>query len=266
MFPRYGRKNRRYKVRLTSKKMSYGQKVKWQVILSALFLVVGIGMSFFSFPIKTTVREYLYGTYTFSQWKETISPPAKRAGKFSKKAVSLYMSMFKSDGKKTKRTVSHTPSAKADSLSKEDTLKKKTSAEATQAEEKPKENWIWPHSGEISSPFGERIHPISGQKSFHGGIDIAAPWGDDVKAVHSGIVERTGYDDSNGNYVVLSHGDEITSVYIHLSEVCVKPGESVPSEGLVGKVGSTGLATGPHIHFEIKEKGQSVNPNKYIIG
>lgn len=265
MFPRYGRKNRRYKVRLQQKKISYGQKVKWQIILSALLLVVGISASFFKFSAKVKVRDYLYSTYTFSQWKDALSPVATYAGKFSKKAITLYMGMFTGDDKKNKMVVSRTPSAKADSFKKEDTSKKKAPVQATQAEEKPKENWVWPHLGEISSPFGERIHPISGQKNFHGGVDIAAPWGDDVKAVHSGTVERTGYDDSNGNYVVLSHGDEITSVYIHLSEISVNPGDSVPPGGIVGKVGSTGLATGPHVHFEIKEKGQSVNPNNYIV-
>ena len=103
MFPRYGRKNRRYKVRLQQKKISYGQKVKWQIILSALLLLVGIGMSFFKFSMKKAVREYLYSTYTFSQWKDTLTPPAKSAGEFSKKVASLYMGMFTGENKKEKR-------------------------------------------------------------------------------------------------------------------------------------------------------------------
>ena len=266
MFPRYGRKNKKYKVKLPPERMSFEQKVKWQVIISSVLIGLCIGMSFLKNTPKKTVNPYLYNTYSSAQCKKALSPVVKGVSNFSGKAVSLYLDLFLPDSKNESRIVADTPKVKADDIKKEKKTEVRKS-ESKQPEEFPEayEEWKWPHQGNISSPYGQRVHPISGQESFHGGIDIAASYGEDVVAVHSGKVEKTGYDDSNGNYVILSHGNDITSVYIHLSEITVNEGEPIASGGIVGKVGATGLATGPHLHFEIKEKGKSVDPAKYIL-
>jgi len=268
---RYRKKNRRYKVKIKSTKMPWDKKIKIQAVVSALLLVILIGMSFFnSFP-RRKIANYLYSTYTLSRWKEVFLPVMESAGKLSKKSVDAYLGLF--GEKKMQNPVSDTPAVKAD----RDRNKKKTPENVTAAAENtpkataddeteplPEEEWRMPHSGSITSPYGERIHPVTGKKTVHSGVDIAANTGDPVFAVHSGTVERTGYDESNGNYVVLSHGGGITSVYIHLSSVSVKTGEIIKPNGKIGEAGSTGISTGPHLHFEIKENGVSRDPGKYI--
>jgi murein DD-endopeptidase MepM/ murein hydrolase activator NlpD len=114
--------------------------------------------------------------------------------------------------------------------------------------------------GQISSSYGTRADPFTGYQRFHNGVDIAAAVGTDVVAAQDGSVTETGNDESLGNYVVLSHANGYRTVYGHLSVVSVKSGEKV-SKGLpIGKVGLTGKTTGPHLHFEIRENGDSKDP------
>lgn len=114
--------------------------------------------------------------------------------------------------------------------------------------------------GTLSSFYGTRTDPFSGYQRFHNGVDIAAAVGTDVVAAQDGSVMETGTDDSLGSYVVLLHANGYRTVYGHLSAVSVKTGERV-SKGLpIGKVGLTGRTTGPHLHFEIRENGGSLDP------
>jgi murein DD-endopeptidase MepM/ murein hydrolase activator NlpD len=114
--------------------------------------------------------------------------------------------------------------------------------------------------GTISSPFGSRSDPFSGYLSFHNGVDIAAAVGSEVVAAQDGTVAETGADETLGNYVVLSHANGYRTVYGHLSALTVKTGENVAKGMTIGKVGLTGRTTGPHLHFEIREKGDSRDP------
>jgi murein DD-endopeptidase MepM/ murein hydrolase activator NlpD len=106
----------------------------------------------------------------------------------------------------------------------------------------------------ISSSFGYRTHPISGQTRFHQGTDIAAAEGTPVLAAYSGKVEVSGWFGGLGLAVVISHGDRHETRYGHMSEVLVKPGQYVKQGSVIGLVGSTGFSTGPHLHFELWEK------------
>lgn len=106
----------------------------------------------------------------------------------------------------------------------------------------------------ISSLFGTRVHPVTGQVRFHQGTDLAAPEGTPVVAAFSGRVEIAGWLGGYGLIVVISHGDSHETRYAHLSEVLVKNGQEVKQGTVIGLVGSTGLATGPHLHFEIWQK------------
>ncbi|HCZ07383.1 MAG: hypothetical protein PWP37_39 [Thermotogota bacterium] len=117
----------------------------------------------------------------------------------------------------------------------------------------------WPLYGTISSGFGMRIHPITGKKSFHTGLDIAANEGSPVLASIDGIVVYAGYNGGYGYMVEISSG-RYTTVYGHLSRICVYPGQFVKRGSLIGRVGSTGLSTGPHLHFEVKVSGQLRDP------
>jgi murein DD-endopeptidase MepM/ murein hydrolase activator NlpD len=121
----------------------------------------------------------------------------------------------------------------------------------------------------ISSFFGSRVHPVTGQVRFHQGTDLAAPEGTPVIAAFSGRVEIAGWLGGYGLIVVISHGDTHETRYAHLSEVLVKPGQEVKQGNVIGLVGSTGMATGPHLHFEIWQKMKeglvAIDPTPQLI-
>jgi len=124
--------------------------------------------------------------------------------------------------------------------------------------------FVWPVSGTVTSPFGTRRHPVFGDMRFHGGIDIGASHGTTVVAADSGSVIISSYNSSYGNYVVLCHGNGITTLYAHLSTRSVSVGDSVSRGQQIGRVGSTGVSTGPHLHFEVSVNGSRVNPRLYL--
>ena len=119
---------------------------------------------------------------------------------------------------------------------------------------------VMPVQGKVTSSFGYRIHPITGARSFHTGIDLAAPEGTPIAAAYGGTVEETGSTSGRGNYVLLSHGDNLQTLYCHLSEIGVQEGNAVDAGGTIGLVGSTGMSTGPHLHFELRVDGVRCNP------
>lgn len=131
-------------------------------------------------------------------------------------------------------------------------------------EVKKQESFIKPTSGRISSPFGYRTHPVTRSYTLHSGIDIAASSGTTVVASRNGKVVSAGYSGSYGNLIVISHGNGIETAYAHLRSINVRVGDSVSQGQLIGKVGSTGRSTGPHLHFEVRINGTAVNPSKYI--
>ncbi len=120
--------------------------------------------------------------------------------------------------------------------------------------------------GKITSFYGNRPHPFTGKLSFHNGIDIAAPVGTDVFASASGVVSNTGYDPVLGNFIFIEHSGGFYSIYGHLSKTLVLLNSSIRTGNVIGKVGNTGYSTGPHLHFEIRKKGESQDPLKYIRG
>jgi murein DD-endopeptidase MepM/ murein hydrolase activator NlpD len=117
-----------------------------------------------------------------------------------------------------------------------------------------------PVSGNITSWFGLRRHPILGYVRLHAGIDFAAPMGSPVYAVSDGVVTYAGWHGGHGNYVRLEHGGGIDTGYGHMSRIAVAPGSHVSRGQVIGYVGSTGLSTGPHLHYELYRGGQPVNP------
>lgn len=123
--------------------------------------------------------------------------------------------------------------------------------------------WPVPGHSRISSPFGYRIHPILGYRKFHSGVDIPAPAGTPVVAAKDGTVITATFMNSYGNVVMIDHGDTVT-VYAHNSSLKVRPGQKVSRGQVVSLCGSTGLSTGPHVHFEVRVGGKVVNPLGYI--
>lgn len=123
---------------------------------------------------------------------------------------------------------------------------------------------IWPASGRISSYFGGRPDPFSGRKKSHEGIDIAASYGQNIKASADGVVTYSGYYSGYGYTIVIDHGHELSTLYGHCSKLLAKKGQQVKQGEAVAKVGSSGRSTGSHLHFEVRVNGEQVDPLKYL--
>lgn len=121
-------------------------------------------------------------------------------------------------------------------------------------------SFAWPARGSISSPYGPRIHPIQHVSSFHAGIDLAIAEGTRVHAAAPGRVVTAGWEGGYGLLVVLDHGDGYTTHYGHLSQLLVEGGQFVEVGQVIALSGSTGLSTGPHLHFEVRYNGVAVDP------
>jgi murein DD-endopeptidase MepM/ murein hydrolase activator NlpD len=124
----------------------------------------------------------------------------------------------------------------------------------------------WPVAGRVSSPYGYREHPKTGERDFHSGMDIASNPGTPVKATADGIVSFAGWSGGSGNLVALEHGRGFSTYYAHNRLVAVKAGQKVKRGDILSYVGSTGNSTGPHLHYEIWKEGRSLNPVTYIEG
>lgn len=113
----------------------------------------------------------------------------------------------------------------------------------------------------LSSPFGWRDSPFStGKRTFHGGVDMATSMGTPIYAALDGVVSSTGYNETYGNYVIITHHSGYKTLYGHMSRITCKKGNFVYTTTKIGEVGSTGMSTGPHLHFTVYKNGKSVNP------
>jgi len=119
--------------------------------------------------------------------------------------------------------------------------------------------------GLISSAFGMRSDPFTGQRTFHWGIDIVAAWGNQVVAPADGFVLTIKNDKFYGNSITLSHGFGVTTLYGHLSKIGVREGQKVKRGDVIGNVGNTGKALGPHLHYEVHLNDKPVNPYYYLL-
>ena len=123
--------------------------------------------------------------------------------------------------------------------------------------------WPVPATQRISSYYGYRIHPIYKTRKFHSGIDISAAYGNDIVAAAAGTVTMSTYNGGYGKCIVINHGSGISTLYGHNSTLLVSNGDKVSKGQLIAKAGSTGLSTGPHLHYEIRVNGATVDPLSY---
>ncbi|WP_342362964.1 M23 family metallopeptidase [Terrarubrum flagellatum] len=121
------------------------------------------------------------------------------------------------------------------------------------------------HETRFASPFGYRVHPIYHTQKLHAGMDLAAPMGTPIVAAGAGVVLSAGWAGGYGNMVQIDHGNGVITRYGHMSEIDVTQGQPLQVGGLVGKVGSTGASTGPHLHFETRLRGTPYNPACFLI-
>lgn len=122
----------------------------------------------------------------------------------------------------------------------------------------------YPSDAPTSSPFGWRMHPVLGYRRFHAGLDFGASYGSTIRAADSGTVIFAGWYGGYGRAVIIDHGNGITTLYGHSSELYVADGQAVERGQAIAAVGSTGLSTGPHLHFEVRRNGTPVNPGDYL--
>ncbi|MEW5932664.1 MAG: M23 family metallopeptidase [Bacillota bacterium] len=121
-----------------------------------------------------------------------------------------------------------------------------------------------PVGGVVTSGYGPRVHPVAGVPEFHAGVDVAAPEGAPVRVAERGLVVVAGRVGDYGNVVVVDHGGGVATVYAHLSRCLAVPGQRVVRGAVVGLVGSTGLSTGPHLHFEVRVWGRPEDPAGWL--
>ena len=125
--------------------------------------------------------------------------------------------------------------------------------------------FLWPVSGKLTSDYGFRTNPVTGQYRMHGGIDIGANTGTPIMCAYDGRVTAAGYSDSYGYYIIVKHNDNVETLYGHCSELVAREGEYVKRGETVALVGSTGRSTGAHLHFEIRVGGCRIDP-RWILG
>jgi murein DD-endopeptidase MepM/ murein hydrolase activator NlpD len=157
-----------------------------------------------------------------------------------------------------------------DWLSKEAAIQEQSLQELSLAAEHKSSRWaatpsIWPVKGWVTSGFGPRVSPFTEKPTWHDGLDIGAAANAPVQASAQGRVTAVGFDPKLGNLVKVDHGFGIETLYGHLAKALVKEGQRVKRGEVVGLVGSTGLATGPHLHYMVKLHGQALDPVKYIL-
>lgn len=123
----------------------------------------------------------------------------------------------------------------------------------------------WPVKGKITSPYGTRVHPVTGVQSFHNGIDISASSGTPILAPASGKVTKRFYNSAGGNQIVIEHDNGYTTGYAHLSEYSVNIGDRIKKNQKIGLTGSTGKVTAPHLHLTVKNaSGNYVDPQHIL--
>jgi murein DD-endopeptidase MepM/ murein hydrolase activator NlpD len=116
----------------------------------------------------------------------------------------------------------------------------------------------------VSSPYGSRVHPIAGETRFHAGVDLEAPLSHPVRAVEAGSVSFAGWNGAHGKQVELQHDAHWATRYSHLDALLVQPGTVVKRGQVIGLAGETGLATGPHLHFELRQDGDALDPEVFL--
>ncbi len=263
-----------YKSRKKKKKtaMPFEKKVIFQSIASVTILAYCLVVSGTNSYISQ--KEFINRAVNITSTKKDIKNAFLRTKELSKKAIvyggSILDSIvyFCNNGfGQTENKNAQTALASNTETVYENEIEKEVTGEPQEPPAPPKEEkhkFRMPTQGEITSEFGERTHPVTSEENIHYGIDIAGNHGDCVISALPGTVVAAGTDRALGNYVKIRHSESMETVYGHLSEILVRKDEVVDHNTRIGSIGSTGVATGPHLHLEVRIDGKSVDPKNYI--
>ncbi|MGC2063986.1 MAG: M23 family metallopeptidase [Thermodesulfovibrionales bacterium] len=238
------------------------------VLLSILLWFIGtiyvLSVAVDAFEYKRMKQNLTYYSAQFMELRSTISSLKKAEGELTR------LFSFKTKEQVLKNVdTSDSGSIDMEELKKQIKISMESIGEIKDFLSQQKDIYLatpagWPVEGHITSSFGTREHPRSGEPTFHTGIDIAAEPGRPVRATADGIVSFSGWNGAGGNQVVLEHGFGFSTNYAHNRLLTVKAGQKVKRSEIVGYVGSTGNSTGPHVHYEVWQDGKTVNPQKYL--
>jgi murein DD-endopeptidase MepM/ murein hydrolase activator NlpD len=240
------------------------------ILLSFLFLAVGAVQTYRlvvnGLQYASLVEKVNYYTQQFSQWNSTVAALKETEGDFRR--------IFSLNSKdQVLETIDTSYSGDIDiqnlmaelqkSVEKIDEIKDYLRIQKDLYLATPKG---YPAEGNLSSPFGNRESPFTGIRTFHSGVDISASPGTPIRATADGVVSHSGWTQYSGYVVAIEHGCGFSTIYAHNKKNAVKVGQRVKRGHIIGYVGSSGKSTGPHVHYEIWEKGKSVNPHKFLQG
>ncbi len=253
------------------KKMSFEKKLLIQGIVSAVLLIYSIGVS--KIDAMVTQRQFIHKAVNINATAadakyalNKVKSVAKRSTSLVKEGMDYIERLSKGDtDKEDNNAVTALAMTKDGEQDNASVQQEENDAKEDNTQPQAEQGFKWPVRGEITSNFGERVHPVSGNEANHMGLDIGADYGDTVVACSKGVVSEAGYDDNLGNYVKVKHSDSVVTVYGHMSKISVRPDEAVDSTIKIGEVGDTGMATGPHLHLEVRVNGVCMNPLDYMV-
>ena len=226
-----------------------------QIVAASIFLLVAFGIRFTGGQFYTDIREIYYNAVNDDTFASEVTEPQAQD------------TDTQSDSDTTEEAVPTAADVVDESEPAEvndntaqyifdfDTIKSQKSLSSSSSN-----SLQWPLEGTISSPFGYRTDPISGEYLMHGGLDIAAAWGSAIVSASAGTVTSVGVSASYGNYLIITHNDNLVTLYAHCSTIIVQEGGTVKKGEQIACVGTTGRSTGPHLHFETRVGGYKANP------
>ncbi|HSR10928.1 MAG TPA: M23 family metallopeptidase [Thermodesulfobacteriota bacterium] len=242
------------------------------LVIFAFFLSSGVGIFYLvslaanGLEYPSMVKKVDYYAQQFSRWESTISSLKKAEEDFTR-IFSL------TSREKILESIDTNHSGSIDLSNLVDEIQKSREAvdEIKDYLRTKKDIYVatpkgLPVEGRVSSPYGMRENPFTGEDSFHSGVDISASPGSTVRATADGVVSFSGWTSKSGYVVALEHGAGISTFYAHNQKNAVKIGDRVRRGETIAFVGSTGKSTGPHVHYEVWEKGRIVNPRKFQNG
>lgn len=256
------------------KRISFEKKVAMQAVAAIILLAYGIMVS--KTGLMPGHKAFIHRVVNVSSGKSDIVNMTNTLGNLSEKAVVVCggyfdkLVYFCNNGFGTPPDSGEVLAREYSELAiypqrmVEENVSSSGSGEEVQPTEEQQPPFRYPAVGEITSFFGERTHPIGGNESVHYGVDIAANHGDCIISSLPGVVSDTGFDPNLGNYVKVRHSDKLETVYGHMSEILVRKDEVVDGNTRIGSVGSTGVATGPHVHLEVRVDGVCRDPMEYL--